>query len=170
MKSKQHIKLHTHLIHPEGTEFTGQFPTDTLLPEGNNPMFCFTSPASYKIFASMAGHDCVVRGVVAAKGHATCASCLDAFDIVIHSKEFSFFFEASEIPADGEIDITNDLQEELLIEIPDFPKCSEDCRGLCPQCGCNWNHQKCKCKPVEISESEKEVASPFDILKEINIP
>ncbi len=156
-----HIKLFTHLIHPEGTQFDGEFSTEGLLPEGNNPMFYFTSPATYKIFCNIIGSSCYLNGAVAAKGRATCSSCLEEFDIVLRSPEFSRYYE--EIPADGEIDITSDLEEELLIEVPDFPKCSETCKGLCPQCGCNLNLKTCDCEPLP-EEEKPSNESPWGAL------
>ena len=39
-----------------------------------------------------------------------------------------------------------ELREALMLEVPAFPVCSEDCKGLCPVCGVNRNEQKCECE------------------------
>ena len=50
------------------------------------------------------------------------------------------------------IDLSDDFRESLLLELPARVLCSEDCKGLCPQCGQDLNEEKCDCcsKPEEI--------------------
>lgn len=50
---------------------------------------------------------------------------------------------------DDIIDITNLLREQVLLQVPMKPLCSEDCLGLCPYCGQDMNEQTCGCKPPE---------------------
>lgn len=47
---------------------------------------------------------------------------------------------------DNVIDITEAVRDTILLEIPSKCLCKEDCRGLCPQCGINLNHNTCKCQ------------------------
>lgn len=49
----------------------------------------------------------------------------------------------------SEIDIDNLITEELLLSLPLRSLCSEDCKGLCPKCGCNRNEVKCDCTDKE---------------------
>lgn len=37
------------------------------------------------------------------------------------------------------------IREQLLLEVPPYPVCDEDCRGLCPECGVNRNEESCDC-------------------------
>jgi uncharacterized protein len=37
------------------------------------------------------------------------------------------------------------VREVLALAWPVQPRCSEECRGLCPACGCNRNRQTCTC-------------------------
>jgi uncharacterized protein len=46
------------------------------------------------------------------------------------------------------IDITEDIYQAVVVEIPLWPVCSEDCQGLCPQCGHNLNLGNCHCQPL----------------------
>lgn len=39
------------------------------------------------------------------------------------------------------------VQEQFQLQIPMHPLCKEECEGLCPQCGKNWNKGKCTCRP-----------------------
>ena len=47
-----------------------------------------------------------------------------------------------------EIDLTPAVREELLLAVPQFVLCRDDCRGLCPQCGQDLNAGRCGCAPV----------------------
>lgn len=38
------------------------------------------------------------------------------------------------------------LREQVLLAVPVKAVCREDCRGLCPQCGQDWNKGKCACQ------------------------
>jgi uncharacterized protein len=42
------------------------------------------------------------------------------------------------------------LREQVLLALPLKMICREDCKGLCPQCGKNWNESACSCTtPVQ---------------------
>jgi uncharacterized protein len=43
------------------------------------------------------------------------------------------------------LDITEDLRELLMAELPARVYCREDCKGLCPGCGANLNTEPCQC-------------------------
>jgi len=45
----------------------------------------------------------------------------------------------------NDIDITENVHDTLLLEIPLKSVCSDDCRGLCPACGHNLNEGECGC-------------------------
>ena len=47
------------------------------------------------------------------------------------------------------IDMTNLLREQVLLQVPMKPLCSESCLGLCPYCGQDMNDRTCGCKPPE---------------------
>jgi uncharacterized protein len=61
-------------------------------------------------------------------------------DIELDSEELGL------IPFSGiEIDIRSDLEQEIIMALPQRPLCNETCRGLCPVCGCNMNQEHCEC-------------------------
>lgn len=41
------------------------------------------------------------------------------------------------------LDVTEVVRQQLLLALPMVPRCRPDCRGLCPQCGVNWNEVRC---------------------------
>lgn len=46
---------------------------------------------------------------------------------------------------DGVLDLRDIIREQIILSLPMFPKCSDDCRGLCPVCGANLNKEQCSC-------------------------
>ena len=44
-----------------------------------------------------------------------------------------------------EIDLGQLMQEQFYLSLPMKPLCAEDCKGLCPTCGTNWNRGTCGC-------------------------
>ena len=48
------------------------------------------------------------------------------------------------------VNIDEPISEELLLSLPFRSLCSEDCKGLCPKCGCNKNRTECSCVTKEM--------------------
>lgn len=46
---------------------------------------------------------------------------------------------------DERLDLDALVLEDLLMDMPGQYLCREDCKGLCPSCGKNWNEGPCKC-------------------------
>ncbi|MGD2136562.1 MAG: DUF177 domain-containing protein [Gemmatimonadales bacterium] len=52
------------------------------------------------------------------------------------------------IPADGqELELGDIIREELILALPSYVLCREDCRGLCARCGKELNEGPCDCRP-----------------------
>ncbi len=48
-----------------------------------------------------------------------------------------------------EIDLRPDIEQEIIMALPQQLLCSEECRGLCPSCGIDLNEGQCHCeRPV----------------------
>jgi uncharacterized protein len=47
------------------------------------------------------------------------------------------------------IDLDDVLREAVILQIPDYPLCRPDCKGLCQRCGQDLNRGVCACRPVE---------------------
>jgi uncharacterized protein len=45
------------------------------------------------------------------------------------------------------LDLSEAVREELLLAVPQYALCREDCRGLCPRCGADLNLGTCGCRP-----------------------
>jgi uncharacterized protein len=58
-----------------------------------------------------------------------------------------------------QLDLTPMLREQIILAAPMQPLCKENCAGLCPRCGQNWNDRRCACEPEPMN-------NPFRILRE----
>ena len=50
----------------------------------------------------------------------------------------------------GELEFDELVRTDVLLELPSKVLCSEECKGLCPQCGQNLNFGSCKCEKKQI--------------------
>lgn len=50
----------------------------------------------------------------------------------------------------NEIDLKEIIGQSFCCALPITCLCSEDCKGLCPMCGCNLNKEQCSCESDDI--------------------
>lgn len=50
------------------------------------------------------------------------------------------------------LDLVDAMREYALLNLPRAPRCSDDCKGLCSQCGKNLNEGPCDCAPVVVDD------------------
>lgn len=48
-------------------------------------------------------------------------------------------------PGFSVIDLSDDVRQTVLLSVPLKLLCSDECKGLCPRCGTNWNLNMCSC-------------------------
>jgi len=48
--------------------------------------------------------------------------------------------------SNDELDITQVIREQLILNLPMKALCDETCKGLCPVCGADMNLQRCECR------------------------
>jgi uncharacterized protein len=48
---------------------------------------------------------------------------------------------------EGTLDIGDLLREQFQLALPMKPLCTDECKGLCPECGTNLNRTQCDCAP-----------------------
>lgn len=54
-------------------------------------------------------------------------------------------------PIDGEtIDLGVAVGEQIVLAMPDYPRCREDCKGVCVSCGVNFNDTSCSCEEERV--------------------
>ena len=50
-------------------------------------------------------------------------------------------------PRSTELDPGEAVREELILAVPEYALCSDECRGICPRCGTDLNSGTCNCQP-----------------------
>lgn len=122
---------------------------------------------------SFLGNDVVMKGTLHTRVQMECIRCMDPMDIPI-DKSFALTYmhkkkrerddlniiKEEEVNAsyfDGFVIIPDmDIRELILFDLPDYPKCKENCMGLCPQCGGNLNKGPCQCRKTEKNPPQRE--------------
>jgi uncharacterized protein len=108
-----------------------------------------------------------VEGTISAELEIECTRCLKKID-----KQFELPFEAAFVAPENytqakeaelnaedldvsilegnEIDVSELVREQILLNLPEQVFCSEDCKGLCEKCGANRNLINCNCLENEV--------------------
>lgn len=88
----------------------------------------------------------LVSGTVTTPLMGQCSRCLDTFeDSGTFEIDELYYYpdqdaeEDSLLITDDTIDLEQPMRDGVVLELPFNPLCSEDCLGLCPQCGENLN-------------------------------
>jgi uncharacterized protein len=116
----------------------------------------------FKGHVSLAGRGVLVAGDFKGAWKMECARCLEPFEMPV-ADDFRIFLtrkfneltdkvvdlskedlDESELVGE-EIDLGAVLREQMILQIPIKPVCSEQCMGLCPECGQNLNLGSCSC-------------------------
>jgi len=82
-----------------------------------------------------------------------CSRCLEVHEQEL-KEEFDFYYKL--LPDQEFIEIDSDVRQEMILNFPLKPLCSENCKGICPVCGKNLNKGKCNCSPKFIKFIGKE--------------
>jgi len=127
----------------------------------------FIAPISYAIRLSRSDSLVFVAGRISLKVELSCSRCLERFMLSL-SPEFDISLSPAQfqsLPAemelqkedldkefyDGEvIDLDTIIFHQIILAIPFYPLCREDCKGLCPHCGINKNQETCQCSDKEV--------------------
>jgi uncharacterized protein len=120
-----------------------------------------TEPLEVALEAQQAGPDVVVRGTISGEVEANCRRCLGDLQVPVR-EEVSLLFRRGVDPFDAEneevyslpekereLDLGPAIREQLLLAVPQFVNCSEECKGLCPHCGTNLNDATCSCETTD---------------------
>lgn len=100
-----------------------------------------------------------------------CDRCLSTFQHNITAKFDSYFSSKLSNLADDikplhlntpTIDLSEDMRTAFVLSLPIKILCQESCKGLCPECGINWNEKSCSC-------SSRNSDPRWEKLKELQI-
>ena len=161
----------------ESLSFSGTF----LLPELSlgADTYTFEHPLTWTVYVSNTGGSLLVTGIVSGDALTTCVRCLDPAEYRLEGEIEGYFTipgsdvelteeeqeECQPLGEDHTIDLTSLLIAALSLELPQTPLCDDDCKGLCPGCGANLNHEECSCENKDEEEEFRD--NPFAVLKTI---
>jgi len=143
-------------------------PADLTLPEG------FRSPITVDAVVDKDTRQVYVRAKISATSEFICDRCVAQFETTLPGDlSLVFVYDALEsgkfpedevrviAPETPYIDLTEDVRQVVILSVPLKLLCREDCKGLCPQCGVDWNLKECDCTP------SGEIDSRWENLKNI---
>ena len=123
----------------------------------------FTAPVRACVSAGWEYDHVRATGKVTSAVRLTCSRCLTEYELPISSDFTIFYRQASgDDPSEDEvelndedlisavytgeeIDLDGEIAEQVMLEVPFKPLCSESCRGLCTECGADLNTGECGC-------------------------
>jgi len=142
-------------------------------------------PVTVDISARREGKNIIVKGDSSTVLEARCDRCLTRLELPLKGKIEAIYkrydpdkkpiVESGELKdyenviyySEDEIDLTDRVEESLLLEIPMKILCKEDCKGICPHCGINLNeHPEHVCMKTSRVRTNK---SRFSILKTLEL-
>jgi len=133
-------------LRPDGEWFEGEEDA-SILDVGGDAGMRTPNPIRYRLFAQPVSGKLVVRGEIEVGVEFRCVRCTDFFSTTVRESSFLRDYEIS--GGVETVDVTPDIREDVLLSLPSHPVCRDDCRGLCPHCGCNLNREPCSCRPPE---------------------
>ncbi len=129
----------------EGEIFEGETASDVVdIGESEFAQPC--GGIQYKLKIQALGSELLVRGTLEQIFICRCAICDTSFDLKVKEPGFVDSFKITE--ENSFPDLTDAIREAIILDLPAFPRCSENCRGLCESCGADLNNSACGCGAV----------------------
>src|SRR5574341_1267933 len=98
------------------------------------------------------------RGKLSTAVHGQCRRCLAPVEVTVEAA-VGVLFTDDELADDPSarvvdaratvLDLSEAVREELILAVPEYVLCRDDCRGLCPGCGQDLNIGSCGCRPSQ---------------------
>ncbi len=137
-----HINLND--LPPEGAIVEGDLQPEILETTDDDPVQC-DGPIHYRLRAVVVTDELLVDGTLQAPLRLRCRRCDCQFTGALGN--LAYHYDQSVVSAPEYVDLTEDIREAIILAFPSYPVCDPACKGLCPQCGANWNETTCECKP-----------------------
>ena len=157
------IRISVAALEHQELDLAGSEPAALLELEGD-PVLHADRPVCYKLHAKKVSGGVLVSGSVGTAVSGVCGRCLAPVEQAVAAEDFTLFYEH---PETEELDVTEDVRAELLLNLPVNLLCRPDCAGLCPVCGANRNTTHCSCTPSDDAPEPEEGASPWDALDQL---
>ncbi|MFA5044095.1 MAG: DUF177 domain-containing protein [Kiritimatiellia bacterium] len=153
------MKIETGQVRLRPRKFTGTEPA-AILELDRETQFQVVGDVRYALTAQRFDTDLLVRGVLEVDFRGRCARCGEEIVRTVRDGAFTNSYPLS--AANELIDLTADIREAILLALPMNFLCSEECRGVCLQCGANLNKAPCACGKLR-------QATPWGMLDRLKI-
>jgi uncharacterized protein len=149
--------------------------------EGSGGAFRLAAPLDLDIQFHLSGPQVILEGFFKTDLEIACVRCLKDFILPLEVRlRYIFWLTSKEAPVEekelsadelevqyytqGEpTDLRPLIAEQIYLHMPQYPHCTDSCKGLCPHCGSNLNEAACSC-----SDGFKTGdCSPFSVLKKL---
>ena len=107
-----------------------------------NDSLTVSKELQYELTGSKVSGGILIHGKCTTAVSGICGRCLEEIENPVEAS-IDLFFDPEEIPE--ELDVSEDVREEVLLTFPMNLLCSNDCEGLCRNCGGNLNRNECTC-------------------------
>ncbi len=145
-------------------EFRGSQPLEDITYQGER--IGLLGPVDVAGRITNTGKLLVLDADAVAKVSLQCSKCTKRYEKEL---KFNFTVRLSKIgdPEDPdvflyegeEVELKDIILEFLLLELPMRGQCREDCKGLCPYCGCDLNVEQCQCQE-KVEYQEEHAVDP----------
>ena len=122
--------------------------TESLLPSDDAVI---NGPISVNVTVELHNGNVYVDGMIDCTIVGRCARCVSeakyefstdlSVRYVLNNPEEDDYLYKS-----GVVDLTDAVNERIITNAPTVIYCKDNCKGLCPKCGCNLNLEDCNCK------------------------
>ena len=146
------------LMISEALRRTGDKFSFTLAEQPENTAFgtrelVFESPLTVTGSYVFDGDAFLVEGQAQTVLKSQCARCTKQFSEPVAFTFEERFIKAADWQEDSDLysftgetlELTQAVMDNFYLSLPLISLCREDCRGLCPVCGCNRNETECAC-------------------------
>jgi len=144
-----------------------------------DPGFEIAQPIDLTCQLFKVNRDVVVQGTLDTVLRLTCSRCAEEFLLPLRVPVEAVYFPAHDTAPERQetleegtadmfsytehvIDLAEMVHDKLFLAVPLQPRCTLECKGLCPQCGSNWNIATCQCV-------QEALGSPFQRLKGLRL-
>ena len=124
------------------------------------------SPVQASLEIRKAGTQVCVKGCMTATVKLSCSRCLEDFSREISVPVDVVYYPVKEIQgdetyeikteelnmgfySDDEIELPDLMSEQIMLNVPMKPLCSDECRGICSGCGADLSSEACECAEAE---------------------
>ena len=145
METPEHLIVDIARLDEDGESFSGETAPGSL-ELGEVAIFQPIGGILYEVHVEQVGTELLVNGELSHRFQCACSRCAESFTLEVCEPAFFANYPVSE--AGEYVDLTPEMREAIILALPGYPVCREECKGLCARCGANLNREACTCGPA----------------------